>query len=298
LDAEPNLTLTSSPPDGALSKTLTSLSASSSQNSSLSSISTADTHRERADSATASLRASLVQTVLSPQPAPSVSLPPDAESKWTCMVCLSKHPSKEDICLICGSERPVVRPSYQLNTSQLATSLLDRTKLPSRSPSSELFSSYLIGELGLKHKLSDQPESRATSSTSACGLPPKENPYLRKWTCVQCNFSNDSLKIVCLNCRWIKTSPRSLAPSEPGSDSKEPKRAKLDEVLSVDVSPAPVCASCKSPIVAETAATPTSTSEAVAKTPAKRLDFSTATLTPEKAPSPSPAQAPATSKRL
>jgi len=103
-------------------------------------------------------------------------------------------------------------------------------------------------------------------------------PYLRKWTCVQYNFSNDSLKIVCLNSRWIKTSPRSLAPSDPGSDSKEPKHAKA-EVLSVD-------ASCKSHIVAETAATttttatPTSTSEAVARTPAKRLDFSTG----EKAP--------------
>ncbi len=204
------------------------------------------------------------------------------------MVCLSKHPSKQDICQICGSEKPASKLSQQLSSSLLSTTLLDRSKSklqyspPTKLPSNELFSSYLINELGLKHKLCDYPDSRKSSSTLSSSLSPKVNPYLRKWTCVQCNFSNDSLKIVCLNCRWIKTSSKNSKSEEVdlSNTAKEPKRTKADEMLLVDLTPStgePVCASCKSPIVAE------STQETPVKTDSKRLDFSTATThTPEK----------------
>jgi hypothetical protein len=35
----------------------------------------------------------------------------------------------------------------------------------------------------------------------------KTNPYLRTWICVHCDHTNDSLKVVCSNCRLKKISP-------------------------------------------------------------------------------------------
>jgi len=128
-------------------------------------------------------------------------------------------------------------------------------------------------------------------------LAPKVNPYLRKWTCIQCHFSNDSLKIVCLNCRWMKTSPgRGREAGENGGEAasaKESKRAKaaVDASLSVDAGVSAVCASCKSPIVAEEAETP---AKATGVEP-KRLDFGAEAQREEgRAP---PSAEPAPSKR-
>ncbi len=150
------------------------------------------------------------------------------------MVCLSKHVEKIEICSICGSSKPAKQTSSLLatplkqqhhqRTYTSSTSPIPSTTSSSStsvSPSSQhVFTSYLFNELGLKHKLASavggQQLKISTQSTLSLPSHPDQsklilspklvNPYLKKWTCIHCNYSNDSLKIVCLNCRWVKTS--------------------------------------------------------------------------------------------
>ena len=99
------------------------------------------------------------------------------------------------------------------------------------------------------------------------------NPYLKKWTCIHCNYSNDSLKVVCLNCRWVKTS---TATSAVGVSSLNSTVSTLsnDSTLSgaeADATPTKhrrrtsesnnnnnnsFCASCKSPLHESTLSAP------------------------------------------
>ena len=203
-----------------------------------------------------------------------------SKSKWTCMICLSKHPIKLDICSICGSSKS---SSYQLqnvqqltsptstasssSSSSLAGSLLSLQRkqqqttpilssTPSSSPSSKLFSSYLINELGLKQKYNKQPLQIVVKVQEEES--PKKNPYIKKWTCLQCNYPNDSLKIVCLNCRWVKTSPTKSTSIDITNELPPFKRSKANEnIITIDVKSSEetkdknnnvYCASCKSPI--------------------------------------------------
>lgn len=114
-------------------------------------------NRDRTASATSSLRTSLQQTVISPESTAQKKqqdvASPVAKEKWTCMVCCSKHLVKQDICLICGSEKPVVKELPQTQQNFLTSSsgdkkMLSKFGLRSMSPASEPFSSYLINELG------------------------------------------------------------------------------------------------------------------------------------------------------
>ena len=122
--------------------------------------------------------------------------------KWTCMICLSKHLENIDVCTICGSSRPELK-------SKLGSQSISFSK-PVRKTSSKMsvmdITSY---EPEPYHKsddilflLQDDTYNYQKSIFSA-----KPNPYIKKWTCQHCNYSNDSLKIVCLNCRWVKTAP-------------------------------------------------------------------------------------------
>jgi hypothetical protein len=165
------------------------------------------------------------------------------KSKWTCMICLSKHSTRLDVCSICGSSKSssvtlkniqeMTSPSSTTSSSSssttssstmtttsnsnLASSLKKKqhqstplsSSTPSSSPSSKLFSSYLINELGLKQKLQQQTilPSSEDESLRSTNKTPKKNPYNKKWSCLHCNYQNDNLKIVCLNCRWAKTMP-------------------------------------------------------------------------------------------
>lgn len=79
-------------------------------------------------------------------------------SKWTCMVCLSKHKMEVKVCSICGSQKHNQKVSIkQTNTNTLKT-------------------------------IQNQTNSN----------------YLKTWTCSYCSYANDSLKIVCMNCRSSK----------------------------------------------------------------------------------------------
>lgn len=61
----------------------------------------------------------------------------------------------------------------------------------------------------------------------------KPNPYIKKWTCIHCNYSNDSLKIVCLNCRWVKTSTTRAKVAQQLTDSiRSPSKTHLDKLIS------------------------------------------------------------------
>jgi hypothetical protein len=152
------------------------------------------------------------------------------ETKWTCMVCLSKHALSVDLCSICGSNKPEPQqPHHQLSPASIGgagSSSINFAKSYSKnqlrvSSSSANFTNYLLNELGKTKEFQQDASSSARSSPSDHQDPScnsllsssnnnnynsKANPYLKKWTCNQCNFSNDSLKIVCLNCRWVKSS--------------------------------------------------------------------------------------------
>lgn len=79
-------------------------------------------------------------------------------SKWTCMICLSKHKMDVKVCSICGSLKHDQKVSIkQTNANTLKT-------------------------------IHNQTNSN----------------YLKTWTCSYCNYANDSLKIVCMNCRSSK----------------------------------------------------------------------------------------------
>ncbi|RNA35234.1 nuclear pore complex protein Nup153-like [Brachionus plicatilis] len=121
--------------------------------------------------------------------------------KWTCMVCLSKHLEKVDICSICGSSRPESKHKALSQSISFCKpvcktsskcSLLDReSNEPKSHKSDDILSLLQDDEFYYKKSL----------------FTSKPNPYIKKWTCHHCNYSNDSLKIVCLNCRWVKTAP-------------------------------------------------------------------------------------------
>jgi hypothetical protein len=170
--------------------------------------------------------------------------------KWTCMVCLSKHAAQIEVCSICGSSRstmdthhatPSTLFSPPSSTSQAASSITftkhyNQQQGPN-STTATTFSAYLLNELGynnssssksrlkesmdstgatllstttsMDHLDSDELKSKLTSVAAAAAA--ISNPYIKKWTCMHCNFSNDSLKIVCLNCRWVKTHAGSQA---------------------------------------------------------------------------------------
>ena len=201
-----------------------------------------------------------------------------ANEKWTCMVCLSKHSAMQEICTICGSSKSNASclQATQSSHAMLANSLLaaknsnsllnaqSTAKSPATSPSNNLFSSYLMNELGIKHKLGHSYKARSREHDAGFDQPMDtstafRNPYIKKWTCIKCNYSNDSLKIVCLNCRWIKTSPNTTSSvlastSGEAEQSSDAKRAKPNGDLLVETAScqSSICASCKSPIVSET----------------------------------------------
>lgn len=237
------------------------------------------------------------------------------KSKWTCMICLSKHSTRLDVCSICGSSKSssvtlkniqeMTSPSSTTSSSSssttssstmttnsnsnLASSLKKKqhqstplsSSTPSSSPSSKLFSSYLINELGLKQKLQQQQTilpSSEDESLRSTNKTPKKNPYNKKWSCLHCNYQNDNLKIVCLNCRWAKTMPppSSKAMTETNLIDSSIKRSKkqstFDNLLvTVDLTSDEkknieslkdknnnvYCSSCKSPISKEKSSSPT-----------------------------------------
>ncbi|RNA19738.1 nuclear pore complex protein Nup153-like [Brachionus plicatilis] len=86
-------------------------------------------------------------------------------SKWTCMVCLSKHKMDVKVCSICGSQKQNQKFCIKQTNSGTTT---------------------------LKTISSNHQQQHSTAN------------YLKTWTCAYCSFANDSLKIVCMNCRSSK----------------------------------------------------------------------------------------------
>lgn len=151
--------------------------------------------------------------------------------KWTCLVCLSKHLNYVNVCSICGSSKPDESINRNTTTPFATTSLpLSSTIQLAKSRYSNLnqsksmllknhqqFSAYLLNRLGYSglnfeqqhQQTTDTPTTVSASTSFSTSIETNDkkitNPYLKKWTCRYCNFSNDSLKIVCLNCRWVKT---------------------------------------------------------------------------------------------
>lgn len=203
-------------------------------------------------------------------------------SKWTCLVCLSKHFDHVSICSVCGSSKPdgAKPPSSYLTASTLAATASPSSLLVVKNryanmnqckSAKQQFSTYLLSQLNSRYiddnnnitnkKAQPSPDSSSIvasklNAENEPGLRMTTNPYIRKWTCRNCNFANDSLKIVCLNCRWVKTNTNSVrsqssltnlgptvssvttetTPSVVASETKEP---------SADNN---FCASCKIPI--------------------------------------------------
>lgn len=181
--------------------------------------------------------------------------------KWTCLVCLSKHVESVGVCSICGSSRPTTAAtatttggggggSVSSVVVQLAKNRYAHLNQPTKSSllKNHVFSTYLLNQLGYNNNNTKQQDSVKTISSSSSSssqstspvlqqqqqtttssLP---NPYLKRWTCRHCNFSNDSLKIVCLNCRWVKTCPNSSTdrtPVKSMSPSKVTSRTSMSD---------------------------------------------------------------------
>lgn len=171
-------------------------------------------------------------------------------NKWTCMVCLSKHAFQVEICSVCGSCKSSMSPPQEISpNSSTSSSFNPNTTInfakhynqPQAVSTSSSISSYLLNDLGFKHKLKEgissespakQQQQSDTSSFSASsdshnvtrsrdpksstflGSSVVNNPYIKKWTCLYCNYCNDSLKIVCLNCRQLKANQSQASTSK------------------------------------------------------------------------------------
>jgi hypothetical protein len=116
--------------------------------------------------------------------------PKHQASKWTCMICLSKHSLDINICTICGS-------SLSLQTQELAF-----PKGPLHL--SEKFTKYTHKNLTIPVPKSNALQSIVNKNTSSSVLTILDNCRLNMWKCLFCTYINDSLKVVCMNCRSSK----------------------------------------------------------------------------------------------
>jgi len=98
-------------------------------------------------------------------------------SKWTCMVCLSKHVAEVKICSICGSAN-----SDAVNSTKAATTGFGAKLLKKSEPSLD----------------KSRPLAAHNTNTSQHGA------MMKTWTCTYCHYANDNLKVVCMNCRASK----------------------------------------------------------------------------------------------
>ena len=101
------------------------------------------------------------------------------------MVCLSKHTQDIKICLICGSANndSINKPQIQISMSSMSKSVYE-TK--NKTHFNEVSAYNVHGGNPL----------RALNNMGPGGL--------KTWKCSECNFANDNLKIVCMNCRASK----------------------------------------------------------------------------------------------
>ena len=122
--------------------------------------------------------------------------------KWTCLVCLNKNRDLIDLyCSICGSAKTSTSThSYASSTG----SIIDHTfTKPSFQKQINQNKSSIFG------KLTTNTTSSISSTSSAVSPPSSEVTTIRKfsktWLCPHCEYANDNLKIVCVNCRTPKS---------------------------------------------------------------------------------------------
>ena len=132
----------------------------------------------------------------------SVSSVKDKLPKWTCMICLNKNRYPIDLyCSICGSAK-TSSTTHSYASSNCST--IDHTfTKPSFQKSNN--KSLIFG------KLTTNTNTSSVSSTSSAISPPtdvtvnRSKKYSKTWRCPHCEFANDNLKIVCVNCRTPKS---------------------------------------------------------------------------------------------
>lgn len=135
-------------------------------------------------------------------------------TKWTCLVCLSKHTNDIKICSICGSSKTqshsAAASSYGGSSagSVLNESLVrpfQVKSLPSSTKTSLLnFNTRNLFETSTSSSVIGQTLSSKSPQEQTNQL--KSSTRLKTWTCQFCNFANDNLKVVCMNCRSSKSS--------------------------------------------------------------------------------------------
>ena len=104
------------------------------------------------------------------------------QQKWTCLICLSKHRLDIKICNICGS--------LQQNSSHSSSS---------SSSNKPKFQKYTQ-----KDSHSTTSSQSSTNSNQLLNNSTNNQYLIKTWTCYYCNYANDCLKIVCMNCRSSK----------------------------------------------------------------------------------------------
>ena len=162
-------------------KATTSSSASSSSISSMSSRASESSEPSQPPppvKTTQHQRALLMSSHSPAQPIPAAAkIQLVSTSKWTCMVCLSKHVAEVKICSICGSAN-----SDAVNSTKVATTGFGAKLLKKSEPALD----------------KSRPLAAHNTNTSQHG------GLMKTWTCTYCHYANDNLKVVCMNCRASK----------------------------------------------------------------------------------------------
>lgn len=123
------------------------------------------------------------------------------------MVCLSKHTLDVKICSICGSAN---NDSVNKTPVQLS---INNVKL-------EKSSKKLFNEIN--ESLMVNSPLRSLNNIGGGG-----SAHLKTWKCNDCNFANDNLKIVCMNCRASKKQNSKALEQKFGHQTLQTKRKPL-----------------------------------------------------------------------
>ena len=129
-------------------------------------------------------------------------------SKWTCMVCLSKHTIDVKICSICGSSN-----SDSVNKTPVQLSI--------KNAKLEKSSKKLFNDIN-ESLMVNSPLRSLNNNIGGHG-----SVHLKTWKCNDCNFANDNLKIVCMNCRASKKQNSQALEQKFGHQTLQTKRKPL-----------------------------------------------------------------------
>jgi hypothetical protein len=134
--------------------------------------------------------------------------------KWLCLVCLSKHLMDVRACNVCGS----LQQSNASNKSSTLKSMGNKFNTMANKTMDFLMDNHNYNvSRTVNYTIADTTAANNTlRSLNGNALAQQ----LKTWLCTYCNYANDSLKIVCMNCRSAKQKSSSAAGENSANDTK------------------------------------------------------------------------------